>query len=570
MLNPNQSHLGLSKTLFNSAACLINSKENQVDIELILSERILRKKACGNWPVKALKYFGQAVSDKALTGITENRDVIKPGLFEQKLNIASPFYDYLKKEKLEHLTNQYNSRVEFINHHLAHAYSCLAICPYEESIIFIMDGAGSLKEDIPLDSIDNIFPKTDAINEHEEYSVYLQKGSTLKCIEKGFQVFDSENKVEGHTFSEGMGILYEKAAEFIFNSKQAAGKVMGLAPFGTVQNTSSLKEYLMGLDWKKASFKGHCKKTWESSEHLSLYKDIAATVQFHFEKVYLNRIIEIQKKHPSINNLILAGGTALNCVANKKVMDKSIYKNIFVPPFPGDEGISLGLAYYSFLNMGNSWTPMPLDKQHGYFGPKKSLPTDSEVSKYFKNYKLTKTDNMAKDASVLLEQGKIIAWYQGRSESGPRALGNRSILAKVDYPGLKNKLNREIKFREDFRPYGCSVLLEKAHQYFEVPELFYNLYMSFAISIKSEFKELFKEVCHIDGTSRYQSVSKSQNSLYHELIHEVGEKTGTYAVLNTSLNIMGEPIVEDLNDALNFFNTSSIDTFCIGNYIIEK
>jgi carbamoyltransferase len=163
-----------------------------------------------------------------------------------------------------------------------------------------------------------------------------------------------------------------------------------------------------------------------------------------------------------------------------------------------------------------------------------------------------------------------VAWFQGRSESGPRALGNRSILARPDVTGLKDKLNKSIKFRESFRPYGCSVIQEKAHLYFDIDQNFNNPYMSFAIKVREEHKELLKEVSHIDGTSRMQTVKIGQNEKFYRLLERFGEKSGLPCLLNTSLNVMDEPIVETIQDVRRFMENTPTDYLVINDFLIKR
>jgi carbamoyltransferase len=557
-----QSYLGLAKVIFNSSICHVSVNEAESDVEIVSTERITRKKSNGTWPYKAIELIKSKFNDQAIL-IAENRDVFSPKFFEEKLNIASPFFDFLKKRNLEKYSSHFNPEVKYLGHHLAHAYSCLAMSPFDESLIIIMDGAGSATHDY-----EGKFPAKNE-NMHEEYSVYLQLKGKIECVDKTWQKFEKANKAKEHSFAESIGLLYEKAAEFIFNSKTSAGKVMGLAPFGEACEVIDPKEYLDKLPWGRA-YDGKSKKEWEESESLEIYKNIAASTQNYFEKVYIDRIKDLKKKYPHIENIIIAGGCALNCVSNMKLYNEGVFKNIYIPPFPGDGGISFGLAHYLMYENGVEWKKIEHEDQHGYFGPKSSIPVDESVEEIFIDYKISKHEDITEIASELLKENNIIAWYQGRSESGPRALGNRSILARIDYPNLKNYLNEKIKFREAFRPYGCSVIQEKAHIYFDIPENFQNPYMSFAVPLRENFKDMFKEVSHIDGTSRKQSVTKGQNERFYNLISKVGEKTGTYAVLNTSLNIMGEPIVETIDDVKNFFDNSEVDALCVGNYLIER
>ncbi len=571
MKNPkDQSFLGLAKVLFNSSACHIALDNGRPDVEIISSERITRKKGCGEWPYKAIELVHSKINQEKVS-IAENRDVLSPKFFEEKLNLASPFFEFLKSKKYEMYSTHFNSDIKYLTHHLAHAYCCLGMSPFEESIIVIMDGAGSLSQDhknnILLNSENDHISKNE--NLHEEFSAYYQKQGELTCIHKVWQKFENGKKMPNHSFTEGAGLLYEKGAEYLFNSKRAAGKVMGLAPFGKAKKITDPKYFLDQLDWSKA-YKGNSKEEWENSVELDNYKNLAASIQSYFEEIYISRIRNIKNKYPHVKNIIIAGGCALNCVSNMKIVKEKIFENVYVPPFPGDEGISFGLAHYMMYENGQSWKVFKHEDQHGYFGAKSSEPNDKNIEEIFKNYKITRSNDLAEDISELIKDNNIIAWFQGRSESGPRALGNRSIIARVDYPNLKKYLNDKIKFREGFRPYGCSVLQDKAAEYFDIADDFQNPYMSFAAPLRTQYRELFKEVAHIDGTSRKQSVTPGQNKKFYDLIKKVGDKTGLYAVLNTSLNIMGEPIVETIEDVRRFFEVSPVDYLCVGDYIIER
>ena len=236
-----------------------------------------------------------------------------------------------------------------------------------------------------------------------------------------------------------------------------------------------------------------------------------------------------------------------------------------------------GILVSAMLQSQQTWMPvlhepMKFENQHAYFGPVESIPKKEEIEKVFSdsNYEIKHHNNIAEVAANLLNDEKIIAWFQGRSESGPRALGNRSILVRPDRKGIKDFLNANIKFRESFRPYGCSVLFEEAHRYFEVNQNFNNPYMSYAIKVRSNFKELLKDVSHVDGTSRMQTVRPGQNQLFYNLLKEFGKLSGLYCLLNTSLNVMDEPILETVEDAKRFLDNSEVDYLIIDQFCIKR
>lgn len=562
-------YLGLGKTKFNSSVCL-TTDENVLDSEIWLTERLSRKKCSGDWPalgLKALKlnYDLETIIDSLLIG--ENRDVYQPRTIEDFYDSQFPFYNFLKKNGLDLFSSHFNANLKTLTHHDCHAYAALALSPFERSIIVVMDGAGSSIENFPKDS----FPDAPA-KSHEECSIYLQERGYLKLLQKRWIKFKKSKVVEGHTFAPGVGLLYETASEYIFNSSTSSGKVMGLAPFGVAHNITDRMSYQEHLDWTK-SFKGKSKDEWQKSASYNIFRDLAASVQKALEEDYHKLLTDIKKQYPAEDNLILTGGCALNCTNNAKILYGNLFNKIYVTPFPGDESIGFGIAHaLKFRKNPDLWTGLSFENQSAYFGPKSSIPNDSEIEKELiaQNIFYTYSQNVAETASEDLANNKIIGWFQGRSESGPRALGNRSILAKPDINGLKDFLNKTIKHREEFRPYGCSCLYEEAHRYFDIPEGFNNPYMSYAIKVLPHEKYRLKEVSHIDGTSRMQTVREKQNPLFHQLIKSFGVKTDLYCLLNTSLNVMGEPIAENFRDAIKLFQQTTIDSMYIGNFVLKK
>lgn len=567
-------YLGLGKTLFNSSASVLNKRTDaDLQIQLILTERLNRKKASGVWPEQAIEHLQKKINfQNAL--IAENRDVAHPAKVESFLNTQFPFFEHLKSKKLDFFSSHFNSSVQWISHHLCHASAALLMSPFEKALVVVIDGAGSNyadfsdanfeKQQHPILNYDSERPY------FEESSVYLMDHGKLRCVKKNWQVFLKNSRAANHSFSEGLGSFYEKSAEYIFNDKRAAGKVMGLAAFGKSYDLSKRSHFLEDLDWSQ-SFQGHGKTDWEKSGKFSLYADIAASVQDHFEKSVIGLVSELRQKYPDYENLILMGGCALNCTTNMKIYRTGLFKSIYVPPFPGDESIGLGCASHLYhQDPDNKWRPRSWENQHGYFGAADNIPTEENILKTFKGFNVIRPLSVAQYTAQKISEGKIVGWFQGRSETGPRALGNRSILARVDTRGLKDHLNDNVKKRESFRPYGCSVLHELAHEYFEVPKGFDNPFMSFAVNTRSQYKDALSQVTHYDGTSRMQTVRQQQNPLFHQLIYEIGKMTGLACVLNTSLNVMGEPIVETITDAKNFLTNAPVNALAIGDFYIQK
>lgn len=564
-------YLGLGKTLFNSSVGFLNP--TNLELEIVLTERLLRKKASGAWPQLALENL-QSRHNLSDCIISENRDVEDPFEIEKILNTQFPFFESLKQKNLSQFSRHTNTNIKFISHHFAHASAATLMSPFNKALILVIDGAGSR----PL-SFDSHHPEGVFITNQkeswlsqaaEERTVYLLDNGRLRCVDKRWQTFQKNQKWPTHYMSEGLGSFYEKISEFIFNSKRSAGKVMGLAAFATPQTTISAPiNYLENINWKN-QFAGKSKQEWEESPFLPDYQDAAADAQSYFEDNLISYLKHIKNQHPEYQNLILTGGCALNCTTNMKLFNLRFFDEIYVPPFPGDECIGLGAAAAQYLSDTQKWNPRPHLTQHGFFGPVTSVPEEKDILNCFSDFHITKPHSITDYVSTQLVDGKVIGWFQGRSESGPRSLGHRSLLARPDRVGIKDYLNSKIKFREAFRPYGCSTLHEYADEYFQVPKDFNNPFMSFAVKVQKNYASLLAEVTHIDGTSRMQTVRPGQCPIFYNLIQEFGKKSGIYCVLNTSLNIMGEPIVETIQDARKFLITTPVDGIAVGDYYISR
>lgn len=546
-------YLGMGKTKYNSGIYFLENDDNFLDGELLLTERLTRKKNSGLWPSVALKNLEKRITRESIK-IAENRDVHFPNEIEDIQNQLFPFYEHLQKQNLDFFLSKFNPKINYVSHHEAHAFAALAMSPFDQALILVMDGAGTRVGE----------------NLYEECTAFLMDGPKLKKIfERQVSFYPAKNN-KSQTFGNRTGTLYEKVSEYIFNSPHSSGKVMGLAAYADHEAVEDIIKFQESLNWENA-FKGKDKKSWEKLDHNYFIK-LAAQVQKTLEKDYWSILADLKRKYPSYNNLILTGGCALNCTNNAKILKSGLYDKIYVPAFPGDECIGLGVAsalYYG--DYPEKFKPLEFKKQKAYLGQKTDSLSLDQLRKVFPSdkYSILECD-VVEVASDLIKDFKVIAWFQGRSEVGPRALGNRSILARPDFKDLKNYLNENIKFREAFRPYGASVLHSEAMNYFVVPNDFYNPYMSYALEVKTSWKELLKEVTHVDGTCRMQTVTHFQNEKFFQLLEKTKLKTGHGILLNTSLNIMDEPILESYKDAELFFKDSRVDALVIENYLIKK
>jgi carbamoyltransferase len=294
------------------------------------------------------------------------------------------------------------------------------------------------------------------------------------------------------------------------------------------------------------------------------HKNLAWAVQDACEAAMMTLARAAVEKTRS-RNLCLAGGVALNSKANGKIAASGQIDRIFVQPAAGDDGVCLGAALVPYMDGGGK---LPVRKmRHAYLGPQSS---EEEIARTLETYKLkaTRVSDQATAAAQMLADGKILGWFQGRMEFGPRALGSRSILADPRDPGMNAKVNNAVKFREWWRPFAPSMLSEAASEYIESATD--SPFMILTAQVRPEKRGVIPSVTHVDGSARPQTVERDVNPLYWRLIQQFGERTGVPVVLNTSFNLRGEPIVCTPTDAIRTFFSSGMDALVIGNFVVEK
>ena len=302
----------------------------------------------------------------------------------------------------------------------------------------------------------------------------------------------------------------------------------------------------------------------QGEEFTQRHMDMAAAFQQVMEDSVLE-ICDVLYKKTKADYLVISGGVALNSVMNGRIVRESKFKDIYVMPAAGDNGTAIGAAYY--LYNGIFKRPRNFVHLDPYVG---TCYTNEEIEMVLKGAKLNYEyfEDIAEKASSLLEKGKIIGWFQGNMEIGPRALGNRSILANPIFPDMKDKINSEVKFREAFRPFAPSTILEAKNDYFDI-----EVEAPFMLKVCNVLKNkqaIIPAVTHVDGSARLQTVSRELNPRYYDVIKKLGDKTGVPVVLNTSFNIQGEPVVESPKDAIRCFFSTGLDALLIGNYYLIK
>jgi carbamoyltransferase len=388
-------------------------------------------------------------------------------------------------------------------------------------------------------------------------------------------------------YPHSLGLLYNAITYYLgFKVNSDEYKVMGLAPYGepcfidqmrqlmAVQPDGSLKlnleyfafPYGLRMTNKKFDelFGGPPREPETGLEQK--HKDIAASVQAITEEVVLKMAHHLYRE-TGLTNLCLAGGVALNCVANGRLLKEGPFENIFIQPAAGDAGAALGVAgfaYHTLLKNNRNFK-----MRHPYWGPE--FP-NREIKMFLENeaipFKEFDSDKLVELTAGYIAEDKIIGWFQGRMEFGPRALGNRSILANPKNPAMKDIINQKIKFREDFRPFAPAVLEGKVNDYFQIdcPSPF----MLLVAQVKPEKQNEIPSVTHVDGSARVQTVNQEDNPLFYDLLNAFDKLTGCPVIINTSFNVRGEPIVCNPREAYNCFMKTGMDYLVMGNYVVAK
>ena len=436
------------------------------------------------------------------------------------------------------------AKFRFVDHHLAHAISAYAYSGFDDAAVLILDGRGAW----------------------EASSLWHGRDGKLEHI---WMI----------PWPNSLGLFYAQFTHFLgFTPYSDEWKVMGLAPFG--EPGINLREFIIPDDnpYKVSTrlLLGRSSaplaeivsrlgpKRVPESEINAGHKNVAFAVQEACEEAMMTLARAAVKKTGS-RNLCLAGGVALNSKANGKILSTGIVDRIFVQPAAGDDGVALGAALAPYMDNGGK---LPVQKMRdAYLGPASS---DDEIQKILETYKLraTRVADPAAVAAEMLAEGKILGWFQGRMEFGPRALGSRSILADPRDPEMNAKVNNAVKFREAWRPFAPSMLAEVANEYIESATD--SPFMVLTAQVRPEKRSVIPAVTHVDGSARPQTVERDVSPLYWRLIREFGNRTGVPVVMNTSFNLRGEPIVCAPTDAVRTFFSSGMDALVIGSFVVEK
>ena len=591
------SILGISAFYHDSAAAIIVNGEI---IAAAQEERFTRKKHDASYPKNAINY----VLKEAALKLNEVDQIVfyeKPFLkFERLLetyigfspngfksfSMSMPlwlseklFQKKMLFDALKEQDNNFNDikKINFSEHHLSHAASAFFSSPYEEAIILTLDGVG----------------------EWATTTVSLGKNNKINILK------------EIH-FPHSLGLLYSAFTYFLgFKLNSGEYKVMGLAPYGEprfkdiileklidVKQDGSFRlnmdylNYATGLTMTNNKFAKlfNIKRREPENELSQIHMDIAASIQAVTEEIVL-KITRFLFKEFKIPNLCMAGGVALNCVANGKILKEGLFKNIWIQPASGDAGGALGAAQaFYYQELDNKRKILKTDSMNGsYLGPQFSdEQVEDELKKCGANYKKLNLDQIIKDTAKELSKEKAIGWFQGRMEFGPRSLGNRSIIADPRSEKMQKNLNLKVKYRESFRPFAPAVLFEKVSDWFEINSespymlLVADIKKSKQLQMTNEQKNLFgidklnvkrsniPSVTHVDYSARIQTVHQETNPTFYKLIEEFERITKYPVLVNTSFNVRGEPIVCSATDAFNCFMGTDLDVLVCNNFILYK
>ncbi len=563
--------LGLSFFFHDSAASLV--MDGRI-VAAVAEERLCRRKHTNEFPQLAIEYCLEQ------SGLTSINDIDAIVFYEKPITklfrvletcidtwpkSVAPFTQnlpYFLKSKInirkviKDKYPNYRGHILFNQHHLSHAASAFYPSPFEEAAIITLDGVGEWD--------------TTSIGFGSQNKIRIDR--TIK-------------------FPHSVGLLYSALTAYLgFRVNDGEWKVMGLAPYGSPAYVKEFSKLVLFRDDGSFSlnmdfFSHHwSNKTtfqadkWESlfgfpprdhatDEIDSKYEDLARSGQLVVEEL-ICRVAREAKKQYKTENLVIAGGVGLNSCANWRIQQEGIFKNVWIQPAAGDDGAALGAALYVDHQLEDSPRQEMKDV---YLGPEFS---PEQVQEFLDSrdipYRRLSDDQLVEQAVESIRAGKVIGWFQGRMEFGPRSLGNRSIIASACDESMKAKINSKIKFREYFRPFAPAIPLESVHEYFDVEP---NTELPFMLKIpqvRKSARDLLPAITHEDGTGRVQTVTEDANPLYYRILKSLGAHGDPPVVVNTSFNVRGEPIVCTPYDAYACFTSTGIDALFLGNFLIDQ
>ena len=564
--------LGISCYYHDSAASIV--KDGKV-LAAVEEERFSRKKFDDDFPYQAIEYCLKesnldssqidcvAFYDKSLLKfdrLLDNYIAVAPRGLRSFLDVIPKWIHkrlWVKDEIQKHLKG-FKGKILFPEHHLSHAAYSFFTSPFTDSAILTIDGVG---EWTTTSYGYGAGTKIDLLKDIRwPHSLGLFYSAFTYFL--GFQVNEGEYKLMGLA-SYGKPKYYDLIMDELIDVKDDGSIKLNMKYFAFTYDkvmTNKKFEDLFGVPVRQ-----------EDTKIEKVHFDIGASAQLALEEIIL-KMVNHTYENTNSKNLCLGGGVALNGVSNYRILKEGPFENLFIPPSPGDAGSAIGCALYAYYSFYEKERILPnptsqMIKDNVYLGPSYS---NDEIKSFLlsKNldFKEFPKNDLLKNVAKLISEKNVVGWFQGRMEWGPRALGNRSILGDPRYEDMKDILNEKIKHRESFRPFAPSILEEYVSDFFEleIP----SPYMLLVSKVKQP--KVIPAVTHVDGTGRLQTVSKDSNSLYYELISEFFEITKVPVIINTSMNVRGEPIVNTPEQAYEMLKKTDMDYLAIGNFLIKR
>ncbi len=549
--------LGIGGGLHDLSACLVEDGRLRVAIE---QERLTRlKHSCDHGALTDgylardfRPYRRQMMRDKRIRDQEVEYCLGALGLRAEDVDavVTSHFTRFGYLYRFDHLPARALMRTTNLNHHLAHAASAFLVSPCEEAAVVVVDSFGSHTSG----------------RRSEATSIWRGRGTELTRL----RTFDS-SLAPGEAVGHSLGTFYSDMTIAAGFRVLDAGKTMGLAPYGGPRYLDRLREFVrLGPDGQvdlDVRYRQAVQR-WaaEAADPDAFHADLAWAAQSVLEDCLLH-IARAAMAQAGCRALCLAGGVALNSVANGRILEELEPSALFVQPASNDAGLAIGNAFWHY----HAQQPTPARAYRmdtAYLGrPYGPEEIDAAVARLPGRLRSRRVPAPEEEAAERLARGEIVGWFQGRSEFGPRSLGNRSLLADPRRAEMKDTLNRRVKHREPFRPFAPAVLAEAQADWFELGED--SPFMLLVARVRAAQRPRIPAVTHVDGTARVQTVRREHNPLFHGLIAAFARRTGVPVVLNTSFNDRGDPIVETPGDALEMFLHSDIDALLLGDLLIE-
>ncbi|MER9637343.1 carbamoyltransferase [Mesorhizobium sp. M0228] len=526
-------------------------------IAAVEEERLNRMKHSNKLPIRSIQYCLSAAgvqlndidrvalyaSEPYANAMLEGMSASHPDILSIPLDAKTLVQDLLTREfgtKLD------SSRISFVSHHQAHAVSAFAMSGFEQSLILAIDGSGDFL-------------------------------SGLLAVGSGTEI----TQLEAFPENNSLGLFYLETIRYLGYGLFDEYKVMGLAPYGDPAPYRELFEQFYELSANGGGYRVHLDRIGpallrnievrrKGMPFTQQHRDVSASLQEALERIVFH-ILRHHREATGMKRLCLAGGVAHNCTMNGKLLYSGLFEDIFVQPASHDAGCALGAALIVSNEMGR---PAPCERLQGvYWGPDlgSERAVQQELNAWAGHLEVERSDDVASSAADWIANGAVIGWVQGRSEFGPRALGNRSILADPRPAANKDRINAMVKKREGYRPFAPSVLEEDASEFFDLPDGRHEFpFMNFVVRVRDSKRALLGAITHVDGTARLQTVSRNANPAYWEVINAFKKRTGTPILLNTSFNNNAEPIVDSVADAIATFLTTELDGLVVGPFLVKK